>query len=72
MVQAEGLPAPVYAVVSRSGPAHRTSFRVEVILLEQSIGIGEGRSKKLAERAAAEDALSGQKYLLLRQSQEVT
>ncbi len=72
VVQAEGLPAPVYAVVSRSGPAHRTSFRVEVILLEQSIGIGEGRSKKLAERAAAEDALSGQKYLLLRQSQEVT
>jgi ribonuclease III len=48
---------PEYFVVEESGPDHKRFFRVEVKLLDESIGVGEGFSKKEAERNAAEDAL---------------
>ena len=60
-----GFSAPVYTVVSRNGPAHQTSFCVEVRAGNQSLGNGKGRSKKLAERAAAEDALLAERFLQL-------
>ncbi len=62
VVQAAGFSAPVYAVLSRNGPAHQTCFQVEVRLGKQRIGRGEGRSKKLAERAAAQDALIAERF----------
>ena len=57
-VQARGLPAPKYRVRASTGPQHDPSFEVEVVVGEQVLGVGEGRSKRLAERAAARHALA--------------
>jgi ribonuclease-3 len=57
-VQANGLPAPWYRVVGTRGPQHDQVFEVEVLVAEEVRGRGEGRSKRLAERAAALSALS--------------
>ncbi|MBM7314890.1 ribonuclease III [Streptococcus suis] len=46
-----------YQVVSESGPAHDKVFEVEVLVDERAIGRGKGRSKKLAEQAAAKNAV---------------
>jgi ribonuclease III len=56
-VQARGMPAPHYRVVDVKGPPHEQVFRVEVLLGDRAIACGEGRSKRLAEREAAEAAL---------------
>jgi ribonuclease-3 len=56
-VQARGMPAPTYRVVSVRGAAHDQVFLVEVLLNEVAVGHGEGRSKRLAEHAAARAAL---------------
>jgi len=48
---------PVYALVSTKGPDHRKLFEVEVSIGGQTIGLGEGRSKKEAEQVAASRAL---------------
>ncbi len=47
--------APVY-VISDTGPDHDKRFFATVIVAGQAVGKGEGRSKKLAEQAAAEQA----------------
>lgn len=47
--------APVY-VLSDVGPDHDKRFFATVIVAGQSVGKGEGRSKKTAEQAAAEKA----------------
>lgn len=46
-----------YEVVAESGPAHERTFEVEAIVDAESVGRGEGRSKKAAEQMAAEQAL---------------
>jgi ribonuclease III len=48
---------PVYRVVEMSGPAHKPIYTVEVVVGEVSLGQGTGRSKQVAEQAAAEEAL---------------
>jgi ribonuclease-3 len=57
-VQAAGGAAPSYRVVSSRGPQHEQIFEVEVLVGGEVRGKGEGRSKRLAERAAANAALS--------------
>jgi len=57
-VQAAGLSAPRYRVVSTQGPAHEPTFEVEVAADEEILARGNGRSKRLAERAAALAALT--------------
>jgi ribonuclease-3 len=57
-VQARGLPAPTYRVRGVRGPQHDPTFEVEVIVGEAVAGLGEGRSKRVAERAAALAALT--------------
>lgn len=57
-VQAEGLPAPTYRVRAVRGPQHDPTFEVEVLVGDTVAGVGEGRSKRLAERAAAARALA--------------
>jgi ribonuclease-3 len=52
-VQAEGLPAPTYRVKGVRGPQHDPTFEVEALVGERVVGVGEGRSKRVAERAAA-------------------
>ncbi|MCH2107692.1 MAG: ribonuclease III [Polyangiaceae bacterium] len=62
VVQAIGRQAPRYVVLEQSGPAHATQFRVEVQIETHGVGVGEGRSKRLAERAAASRALASKAY----------
>ena len=47
---------PRYRVVG-SGPDHAKRFRAEVFVNDEFYGVGEGRSKKEAEQAAATEAL---------------
>lgn len=46
-----------YEVTAESGPPHRRKFEVAAIVDDEPVGEGEGRSKKAAEQAAAEQAL---------------
>jgi ribonuclease-3 len=48
---------PIYRVVEMSGPAHKPEYAVEVMVGEETLGLGTGRSKRVAEQAAAEKAL---------------
>lgn len=56
-VQARGEPTPSYRIVEERGAQHDREFLVEVLVGDAVIGQGVGRSKKLAERSAAEAAL---------------
>jgi len=49
--------APVYKVVSETGPDHAKVFQVKVYLGEEEAGTGMGASKKEAEQQAAFEAL---------------
>ncbi len=56
-LQKDGACRPEYRMVGESGPDHEKVFRVEVYLDSNRIGVGEGRTKRLAEQQAAADAL---------------
>lgn len=51
-----------YELLEETGPEHDKTFRVEVVMENEVIGKGEGRTKKAAEQQAAYEAL-----LLLRE-----
>lgn len=55
-VQETQKPVPSYQVLSESGPDHDKTFRVQVTFNQQQAK-GEGKSKKIAEQAAAQKAL---------------
>jgi ribonuclease-3 len=55
--QAELEITPRYRTVSESGPDHAKEFVVEAVIGNRAYGRGTGRSKQLAARAAARDAL---------------
>ncbi len=59
-LQAVGRPLPVYRVVSENGPDHEKVFLVELVVDEERLAEGEGKTKKAAEQAAAEVALADQ------------
>ena len=46
-----------YVLMEETGPDHEKCFVVEVRLHSNVLGVGQGRSKKLAEQAAAAEAL---------------
>ena len=48
---------PLYRITEVSGPPHDRKFTAAVLVDEQVLGTGEGRSKKAAEAAAAQKAL---------------
>jgi ribonuclease-3 len=48
---------PKYITIQEAGPDHAKEFTVEVRINGQVYGQGSGRSKKEAEKRAAEDAL---------------
>jgi len=50
--------APVYRLVKREGPDHAPHFAVEVTVAGEGSEIGEGRSKREAEQAAARAMLA--------------
>jgi ribonuclease-3 len=56
-VQGRGLPPPTYRIVEVRGSPHEQVFVVEVVVSDVAVARGEGRSKRLAERAAATAAL---------------
>ena len=57
IVQAKGFEAPIYKVTKEDGPDHDKQFTIEVLVNSQPTGIGLGKSKQLAQQAAAEEAL---------------
>lgn len=52
---------PVYRVTKETGPDHDKRFEVTVLVRDEALGRGVGRSKKEAEQAAAKMALD--KYI---------
>ena len=54
----EGLPKPAYRVVGESGPDHDRSYVVVVTVGDRVLGKGTGRRKRIAQAAAAADALA--------------
>ncbi len=56
--QAHALGVPFYNVVREEGPEHDRRFTVEVYVGNESLGFGDGRSKKEAEQEAAAHALA--------------
>jgi ribonuclease-3 len=56
-LQAKGGEPPVYEVVESGGPAHDRWFAVRVRVMGHDVAEGRGRSKRMAERAAAVAAL---------------
>jgi ribonuclease III len=64
-VQARGATSPRYRVVGTEGPDHDRAFIVVVEVDGEVIGTGRGRSKKLAEQAAARAALEREGGALL-------
>ena len=48
---------PEYRLVQATGPDHEKSFRIEVWVDGEMIGSGEGPSRRVAETAAAADAM---------------
>lgn len=46
-----------YEVTAESGPPHKRTFEVAAVVDSERVGTGRGRSKKVAEQAAAEEAL---------------
>lgn len=55
--QAENLGLPDYVTAKESGPSHRRTFEVQVLIQEEVVGIGTGKTKKEAQQAAARVAL---------------
>jgi ribonuclease-3 len=49
--------APLYRIISESGPDHRRVFLAEVSWRDQVLATGKGKSKKEAEARAAAEAL---------------
>jgi ribonuclease-3 len=49
---------PLYRVLSESGPDHEKTFVIEALMGNRRVGLGEGRTKKQAEQAAAGQALA--------------
>lgn len=56
-VQRSSRLTPTYRTKAEEGPAHDKVFVVEVVAGDRVLGEGRGRSKKLAEQAAARAAL---------------
>ncbi len=57
IVQGKYQRTPRYRTVAEEGPDHAKIFTVEVLMGDQVLGRGTGRSKQAAERAAAQAAL---------------
>lgn len=56
-VQAKGDQTPVYQVIGEDGPDHDKIFTVEVLINNEKISIGKGKSKQQAQQEAAQKAL---------------
>lgn len=57
LAQAQKKPIPHYELISESGPGHNRTFMVKVLVGNEELGQGKGKSKKKAEQKAAKQAL---------------
>lgn len=57
LLQARHGATPDYVLVATEGPDHQRTYAVEVRFVGETIGCGEGRTKKAAEQQAAGEAL---------------
>lgn len=48
---------PEYRLVEESGPPHDRLFSFQVLVDDRIVGVGQGKSKKIAQQAAAAEAL---------------
>ncbi|MFZ2948553.1 MAG: ribonuclease III [Desulfuromonadaceae bacterium] len=48
---------PEYRLVDESGPPHDRLFRFQILVDDRVVGAGQGKSKKIAQQAAAAQAL---------------
>jgi ribonuclease-3 len=60
ILQAISPQSPEYPIVHSSGPEHQKHFAAKIRWCGLELGFGEGRSKKQAEVAAAQQALAAQ------------
>jgi ribonuclease-3 len=56
-LQAAGRPLPEYRLAAQTGPDHRKTFTIEVLVEGEVLGTATGRAKKEAEQEAAREAL---------------
>lgn len=59
-VQGKGGPTPHYRLLESGGPDHERWFEVAAVVGDDVLAVGRGRSKKLAEQAAAATALAAE------------
>ena len=52
-----------YKIIEENGPAHDKEFVSAIFNNGEKLGIGRGKSKKLAEQKAAENAIKGQAHV---------
>jgi ribonuclease-3 len=57
LLSVRGFPPPEYRLLDESGPPHDRQFRFLVLIEGRVVGEGQGRSKKIAQQAAATRAL---------------
>jgi len=57
VLQKNGAAEIIYKVRGESGPDHRKTFTVSVIMDDRELGSGTGKTKKSAEKMAAKNAL---------------
>ena len=57
VVQSRWQTTPTYKLLKTEGPDHARRFTVQVMVGNKSLGAGEGRSKQMAEKEAAQHAL---------------
>jgi ribonuclease-3 len=55
--QANKMEIPTYHVIEEKGPGHDKTFKIEVLVDDEPISTGVGKSKKKAEQQAARVAL---------------
>ena len=56
VIQSKHKTIPVYTVIDEKGPDHDKTFKIEVRIGKKQLGIGLGKSKKVAEQNAAKNA----------------
>jgi ribonuclease-3 len=57
VIQSRWQTTPTYKLLKTEGPDHARRFTVQVMINGRSLGMGEGRSKQMAEKEAAQHAL---------------
>ena len=67
-LQARGEGPVEYKLTRESGPDHRKTFAIEVLVKGGRLGQGQGRTKKEAEQAAAGNALERLRQMELKES----